>query len=118
MKKVSGAIVAKSIHRTPYVSALIKTTKDKRKILVFPEPNLFHIYYRIAVNHLEKAENAQQTFHDAHNSTPEQEYDAFCVFFEEIVQGIVFLLMTVEGFVNQLPEGRTYTIQEVEKKQR
>ena len=109
-RKTDGAVVAKPVGGKQYVSALVKTTKKKGKTFSFPEPNPIHAYYKIAVSHLEAAEAAQHHFHEVDNH-PEQEYEAFCNLFEEITQGIVFLLMTVEGFINQLPtEDQTYQI--------
>lgn len=115
VRKAKGAVVAKPIDGKQYVSAVVKTTKQKGRTFSFPEPNLIHAYYKIAVSHLEKADALQQDFHKIQNN-PKEEYDAFCAFFEEISQGIVFLLMTVEGFVNQLPdEDGTYQIEGVAK---
>lgn len=110
VRKSDGAIVAKPVAGKQYVSALVRTTKKKGKTYSFPEPNPIHAYYKIAIGHLEKAETAQQHFLEVQNH-PEQEYEAFCNFFEEITQGVVFLLMTLEGFINQLPQdGQTYVI--------
>jgi len=110
-RQSEGAIVAKPVSGKQYVAATVRTTKQKGKTFAFPEPNPIHAYYKIAIQHLEQAETFQTQFHDAVNGHPEQEYETFCNFFEEIVQGIVFLLMTVEGFINQLPnEDQVYQI--------
>jgi hypothetical protein len=115
-RKSGAAIVTKPVHGQPAVSAVVKSTKKKGLVFAFPEPNPIHLYYRIAVEHLEKAGSSLQKFYEAQHSHPQNEYKRFCEFFEEAVQGIVFLLMTVEGFLNQLPaEGQTYNINGSEK---
>src|SRR5690606_36724415 len=103
-RKSGVVIMAKPVAGIHYVYALVRTTKNKRKTYSFPEPNPIHAYYKIAIGHLENAETAQQRFLEVQKH-PEQEYEAFCNFFEDITQGVVFLLMTVEGFINQLPQG-------------
>lgn len=115
VRKSEGAIISKPIKGKQYVSALARTTKQKGKIFAFPEPNPIHAYYKMAIEHLEKADLASQHFRQTHNN-PESEYQNFCNFFEEITRGIIFLLMTIEGFINQLPqEGVIYRIEGVNK---
>lgn len=116
IRQGKGVILGKPIDDKQYVSTVVKTTKDKKKTFSFPEPNPVHGYYRIAINHLELAAQKQDEFHASLGSHPQNEYNLFCAFFEEMVQAIVFLLMTVEGFINQLPEeNQVYNINGVKK---
>lgn len=111
IKSSPGAIVAKPIAGTQYVSAVVRTTQQKKKMFSFPEPNPIHIYYHTANMHLGQAEINRQQFLQIGEGHPYEGYEAFCQFFQEMVQGVIFLLMTIEGFINQLPaEGTTYTI--------
>lgn len=115
-RQSEGVVVAKPVDGKQHVAAVVRPSKQKDKTFSFPEPNPIHLYFDIAVAHLEKAENLKQQFFEAANTHPQAEFELFCSFFQEIVPGIVFLLMTVEGFMNQLAEeNKTYTINNSEK---
>jgi hypothetical protein len=110
-RKNPGVVVGKPVGGKQYVSAAVSPSKQKGKTFAVPEPNVIHLYYKIAVNHLDISQQKKQEFLAVVNQHPEEEYQRFCDYLEEITQGIVFLLMTVEGFINQLPhENATYQI--------
>ncbi len=110
-RKNPAVVVGKPIGGKQYVAAAVTPSKHKGKTFAVPEPNIIHIYYKIAIQHLELSQQKKQEFLEVVNQHPEEEYQRFCNYVEEITQGIVFLLMTVEGFINQLPnENATYQI--------
>ena len=116
VKQTEEAVVAKPIGGKPHVSVVLRASAQKKKTFSFAEPNPVHLYFQTAIGHLEQAETFKQQFLEVVNGHPQEEYETFCQFFKEIVQGAIFLLMTIEGFVNQLPEeGQTYNIQGEDK---
>jgi hypothetical protein len=116
--KSPGAIISKPVKGTQHVSAVFRPARKRTTVFAFPEPNPVQLYYDIAVSHLTEADTAKITFQQLAHAPSEEEFNTFCVFFKEIVQGIVFLLMTAEAFMNQLPdEGASYNISGEEKSQ-
>jgi hypothetical protein len=110
VSKSKGAIVAKPIRGKQYVSAVVRPKGMEGKTYAFPEPNPVQLYYKIANEHLEKSAELQHEFLKMHGAHPE-EFTAFCKLFEETAQGVIFLMMTIEGFNNQLlSDKEEYTI--------
>ncbi|TAJ47405.1 MAG: hypothetical protein EPO58_16030 [Chitinophagaceae bacterium] len=115
-QKSEGVIVINSFGETPFVSTVMRTSKEKKKFYAFPEPNPVHLYYKIGIGHLEAAEIKKKEFTHMHGAHPEKEFEGFGTYFESLVTGIVFMLMTMEGFVNQLlSEGAVYAVNGNEK---
>lgn len=115
-QKSKGVIVVNSIGDTPFVSTVMRTSKAKKKFYAFPEPNPVQLYYQIGIGHMEAAAIKKQEFIEMHGAHPEREFEGYSTYFESLVTGIVFMLMTMEGFINQmLSEGAVYTVNGNEK---
>jgi len=115
--KGKGVIVAGSRSgKTPNVMTQVRSGKNKGKVFSFQEPNLVRLYYHNANAHLEEAYKHRIAFNSIPVTNQQQQGEIFAEFFSEISLGIVSLVMTVEGFINQLlSDTATYNINGQEK---
>lgn len=85
-----------------FVSAQIKSSSNKKKIYTFPELNPICIYYNIANEHLEKSYELKNRINlKEQNFNYFEDYEYFSNYFNSTSQGIIFLITTIEGFINQ-----------------
>ncbi|MDH7913214.1 hypothetical protein [Winogradskyella sp. SYSU M77433] len=94
-----------------FLSSQVKSSANKKKIYTFPEPNPVCIYYNIANENLEKSAKLKNTIlSKEQNFDAFDDFDKFSQYYSLTSQGIIFLITTVEGFINQFFEEKEYTI--------
>lgn len=110
--KGSGIIMAKSLSGQPAAVTTNLQTKDGHTFQ-FPEPNPVHLYFQNACNRLAASQilltelKAIDPFHH------EQQYNKFLEYFNEVTDGITFLVTSVEAFINQhIPDNIIYQVDE------
>ena len=121
VKKNPDIKIGNDVGNETFVSTQIKSSSNK-KVYTFPEPNPICIYYNIANEHLEKSYDLKNKI----NSKPQnydafEDYEYFSNYFNITSQGIIFLITTIEGFINQffiedsyLINGKTMTKKNLE----
>lgn len=91
-----------TIGQDDFVSTQIKSSSNKKKIYTFPELNPICIYYNIANEHLEKSLELKNRINSKEqNFNYFEDYEYFSNYFNSTSQGIIFLITTIEGFINQ-----------------
>ena len=110
VKKNPDIIIGNNVGNETFMSTQIKSSSNK-KVYTFPEPNPICIYYNIANDNLEKSYNLKNKI----NSKPQnynafEDYEYFSNYFEVTSQGIIFLITTIEGFINQFFTEDSYLI--------
>lgn len=110
--KDSGIIISKTlIGQSAAVSTNLKT-KDGHTFQ-FPEPNPVHLYFRNACNHLAASQSLLSELKRIEPFHYELQYNKFLDYFNEVTTGIIFLVTSVEAFINQhIPDNIIYTIDE------
>lgn len=110
--KDKGVIVAGSRSgEAPHVMTQVRSGQNKKKVFSFQEPNPVRLYYRNANVNLEKAYKHRIAFNAIPATNQQEQGEVFAEFFAEVSLGIVALVMTVEGFINQLlSDTSTYSI--------
>lgn len=94
-----------------YLSNQVKSSSNRKIIYTFPEPNPISIYYNIANENLEKsAILKKKILSKGQNFDAIEDFQVFTEYFSLTTQGIVFLITTVEGFINQFFEDKEYVI--------
>jgi hypothetical protein len=98
-----GAIIATKQGDKTYVNTQIKSSKDKKKIFTFPEPNPICIYYTSANRHLQQSYALKnKLFSEEQHFDGNYHYGNFIEYFQETSEGVMLLSTTIEGFINQL----------------
>lgn len=78
----------------------------REQLILLQEPNPVHVYYQIANEHLEKAYDARNIIRSRKKVDNHTGY--LTNYFKEVAQGVIFLVMTLEGFFNQVIQGSPY----------
>lgn len=103
VSRTPDAIVASKIGDKTFVNTQIKGSTNRKKIFVFPEPNPICIYYISANEHLENSSKLKnKLFTEEQHFDGNYHYDNFIEYYKETSQGIILLITTIEGFINQL----------------
>uniref|UniRef100_UPI00404A3692 hypothetical protein n=1 Tax=Gelidibacter sp. TaxID=2018083 RepID=UPI00404A3692 len=93
-----------------YLSTQIKPSSNK-KIYTFPEPNPICIYFNIANEHLKESFKLKnEIINKKQNFNFFEDYKYFSKYFSVTSQGIIFLITTIEGFINQFFIEESYII--------
>jgi hypothetical protein len=101
--KTPGAIIASQHGDKTYVNTQIKGSRDRSKIFTFPEPNPVCIYYSSANKHLQQSYALKNTlFSEEQHFNATYHYENFIEYFQETSEGVMLLVTTIEGFINQL----------------
>lgn len=94
-----------------YLSSQIKPSSNRNRIYTFPEPDPVCIYYNIAVENLEKSFDLKnKVISNGQDYGNLQTYEDFSEYFSVTSQGIIFLITTIESFLNQFIEDKGYII--------
>lgn len=94
-----------------YLSNQLKSSSNRKNLHTFPEPNPTIIYYNIANENLEKsAKLKNKIISKEENFKPKEKFEMFTEYFSLTSQGIIFLITTVESFLNQFFEDNEYLI--------
>jgi hypothetical protein len=105
-----GAFVVAGNEEEEFVSVNVSSSSNRKKRLSFPEPNPIHLYLSIAVKHLYASIELKKDLTtlevlDANG------FEKFCAFSEEIMEGVIFLVMAAEAFMNYMvDDGKTYAM--------
>ena len=103
INKNPNAIVKTKVGNMQTVTTRIKSTKNKKKVFMFPEPNPVCIYYNSAIKHLENSNLIKKDLFEVKNGfNSNDNFVEFSKYYSEISQGIILLVTTLEGFLNQL----------------
>ncbi|HBF87457.1 MAG TPA: hypothetical protein DDX39_02355 [Bacteroidales bacterium] len=103
--KSPGVIIASKVGDRNFVNTQVKTSRDKKKLFTFPEPNPICIYYKSANEHLEKSYSIKNKLYaEEQHFNIDYHYESFIEYFQETSEGIILLSTTIEGFINQLLE--------------
>ena len=101
--KTPGAIIASQYGDKNYVNTQIKGSRDRSKIFTFPEPNPVCIYYSSANKHLQQSYALKsKIFSEEQHFNASYHYENFIKYFQETSEGVMLLVTTIEGFINQL----------------
>tara|TARA_R110001606_G_C15308333_1_gene643354 strand:- start:56 stop:922 length:867 start_codon:yes stop_codon:yes gene_type:complete len=93
------------------LSSQVKSSENKKKIYTFPEPNPVCIYYNIANENLEKSAKLKYSIlSKEQNFDAFEDFNKFSQYYSFTSQGIIFLITTVEAFINQFFEEKDYQI--------
>lgn len=96
-------IVGTKIGDKTFVNTHIKGSANRKRIFSFPEPNPICIYYISAIEHLENSYKLKnKLFTEEQHFDANYHYDNFIEYYKETSQGIILLITTIEGFINQL----------------
>jgi len=96
-----------------YLSNQVKSSASRKKLYTFPEPNPICLYFNIANENLEKSAILKnKILSKKQNFDAIEDFELFSKYFSLTTQGIVFLVTTVEGFINQFFEDKEYIIDE------
>lgn len=113
--KSSGIIIGKQLKGQPVAVATNFKTSDGH-IFQFPEPNPVHIYFQNACNHLKTSQVLLKELKSIDSFRYEKQYEKFILYFSEVTIGIVFLVTTLEAFINQqIPDDIAYPVDEKQK---
>lgn len=109
IKKNKDAIIAVGTgngNGDAFVTSLLNSSGFREQLILLQEPNPVHVYYQIANEHLEKAHLARNIIRSRKKI---DNYTGYLTnYFKEVSQGIIFLVMTLEGFFNQIIQGVPY----------
>jgi hypothetical protein len=96
-------ITTTNIGEEAFITSFPKNAKNKRKVFPFPEPNPICIYYQSANEYLEKAYSIKnKIYSDNVQFDYIHNYKNFVDYYKFVSQGIIFLITTIEGFINQI----------------
>ncbi|WP_019991067.1 hypothetical protein [Rudanella lutea] len=110
IKKFGEAIVAVKTgdeKNEAVITSVLNSSQNKGQIILLQEPNPVHLYLQIANEHLEAAQPLRNMIRS--RNRVDNYFGLLTNYFEEVSQGIIFLVMTLEGFFDQgiqmVPEG-------------
>ena len=103
VSKNPNVIVANKVGDKTYVSTQIKSLANKKRVFSFPEPNPICIYYLSANEQLEISYSLKnKLFSEEQHFNSDYYYDKFIEYYKETSLGVILLITTIEGFINQL----------------
>jgi hypothetical protein len=83
-----------------HIASKIMPKSNKAKVLNFKEPNPIQLYFNLASENFDEANKFQKKL--LQDNDVIEESSLFNIFFKRITTGIVFLVMSIEGQLNQI----------------
>ena len=112
--KDKGIIIAKSMPGTPTAVATNFKTKEGN-VFQFPEPNPIHLYFQNACNRFKSGTDILKELTSIDSIDTSSQFNKFSEYFFEVTTGIIFLVTTVEAYINQkIPEDINFKLDDSE----
>lgn len=100
--KKEGVIFLKQEESNFFASLAINSGANRKNIHSFPIPNPVRLNYSLANKRLELALNLKNKLLQVKPIETKVQYDLFCRYYECISIGVIFLVGTIEAFINQI----------------